>query len=80
MDGAINPSTISGTQKVMIWPRMYLIVTVILRTAMEIPLVLYRFRISPAMIPRITATSSLNGRLLKKDVFFIGKTSSDSIK
>ena len=41
-----------------------------IENCMEIPLVLYRFRISPAMIPRITATSSLNWQTVEKRCFF----------
>ena len=65
IDGAINPMMISGTQKLITWPRMYFRVTTTFRIAMVRPESSVELNTRPKMIPSTTPTRSLNGRLLK---------------
>ena len=64
MDGAMKPMIISGTQNIMTWPSTYLTVTTTFITA--------SLATRPTRMPATTATSKINGRLVKN---FFMKTS-----
>ena len=63
IEGAINPIMISGTQKLMNCPTMYLTHTSTFSTAAPNAEPSEAFSASPTMIPKARAHRSLNGKL-----------------